>query len=373
MGGGWGWGWGGVGGSPEQTARALLVQASFDEAAAAGGAGAARRVRWSGTGALGAGDLGGPRAFLSQLGVLPLQGLPYGAVSEKSPLGAMLLEPERGPGGWAGLRERLRALDGVSPREAYAIGLAYAGPGQSGPAEILANESAAGGTHEDFEAFADALGWPAQAPQHAGLSPPRGFEGCPYWCDAASEALFLVAPRAKAGSARGAAAEASVAIVYANAARELSPAALGGEGTDVMIVVAPCQRILEHTGGAADVDPRGLYRVAVHARDGLPPLVAAPLVDGALLQRAVLPGLVRGGALAAAAAVRKARLGGVWGGAEHEARTPVARRRKLLAKITAAYGVPFDDETFMLRAQSVLVRPGDGAGEGARTALEEAA
>uniref|UniRef100_A0A7R9U367 Rap-GAP domain-containing protein n=1 Tax=Pinguiococcus pyrenoidosus TaxID=172671 RepID=A0A7R9U367_9STRA len=357
--------------------------------------------------------LAGPRIFMSCMGLLPLQGLPFRTVGSNAGRNgtadlpqALLLDPnasiadrassfEKGTsaavksrGRWPAMAQMLQELDAVRPRQTVSVAVVYVGPGQRTAQECLSNVSKqivtenpndalsdAPSTSPDFEAFVDALGWSVVLSKHAGWAgdldtSPNSADGVsqPYWCDESVEVIFYVAPRMPtvAGNSPQPAkkrliSHASIVVVYFDAAREFLPSTLayhnpdGSSNADVTVVVQPCRKVKYSQTRTKSVT--GLYRISLYTRRGIPAIAALPLLDGALVDRKTLGPLVRRAAINADRAIRRMQVGPYWGSKAAEELVPRTRRKRILQRIAKMYGVKFTDEkllemTLGLRSES---------------------
>ncbi|XP_041353753.1 ral GTPase-activating protein subunit alpha-1-like isoform X2 [Gigantopelta aegis] len=186
------------------------------------------------------------------------------------------------------LVRELKNLDSQMCRETHKIAVIYVAAGQEDRSSILSNS----GASKPFEDFVAGLGWEVDLGSH------QGFRGglqankttgstAPYYATSTYEAVFHVSTRIPSGSDESRNIKTrhlgndEVHIVWSEHSRDYRRGIIPTEFGDVLIVIYPL--------------PNGLYRIQIDRKPEVP--YFGPLFDGAILDRLVLPGLVRATAI----------------------------------------------------------------------------
>ncbi len=195
------------------------------------------------------------------------------------------------------LRE-LKNLDSKRCREAHKIAVIYVGEGQEDRESILYNSSGSA----EYEEFVSGLAWEVELESHAGFmgglksgGAKSAGETAPYYATSFVEAMFHVATRMPSSPEEGGLLQKTrhigndeIHIVWSEHWRDYRRGILPTEFCDVLIVIYPLRN--------------GLFRVQVSRKPEVP--YFGPLFNEAVVDRRVLPGLVRATAINASRAKR---------------------------------------------------------------------
>lgn len=192
------------------------------------------------------------------------------------------------------LRE-LRNLDNKRCREAHKIAVIYVGDGQEDKQSILSNTSGS----QEFEDFVSGLGWEVELETHTGfmggLSKSKATgETSPYFATSFVEVMFHVATRMPSHSEEALLTKTrhlgndEVHIVWSEHWRDYRRGILPTEFCDVLIIIYPLKN--------------GLFRVQVSRKPNVP--YFGPLFNEVIVDKRVLPGLVRATSINASRAKR---------------------------------------------------------------------
>ncbi|XP_012275924.1 ral GTPase-activating protein subunit alpha-1 isoform X2 [Orussus abietinus] len=192
------------------------------------------------------------------------------------------------------LRE-LRNLDGQRSRETHKMAVIYVSQGQEDKNSILNNVAAS----KEYESFVARLAWEVELESHTGfmggLIPGKASGAtAPYYATSFTEILFHVATRMPSDSPESLLQKTrhlgndEIHIVWSEHWRDYRRDIIPTEFCDVLIVIYPL--------------PKKLFRVQISRKAEIP--FFGPLFNECIVEDAVLPGLVRGTALAASRAKR---------------------------------------------------------------------
>ncbi|XP_056021439.1 ral GTPase-activating protein subunit alpha-1-like isoform X5 [Ostrea edulis] len=187
------------------------------------------------------------------------------------------------------LRE-LKNLDNQKCRETHKFAVIYVAEGQEDKNSILSN---CGGS-KAFEDFVSGLGWEVDLETHqgflGGLQQNRTTgDTAPYYATSLTECIFHVSTRMPSGTDDAMHIKMrhlgndEIHIVWSEHTRDYRRGIIPTEFGDVLIIIYPL--------------PSGLYRIEINKKAEVP--YFGPLFDGAILDRKVLPGLVRSTAISA--------------------------------------------------------------------------
>ncbi|XP_062620262.1 ral GTPase-activating protein subunit alpha-1-like [Saccostrea cucullata] len=185
------------------------------------------------------------------------------------------------------LRE-LKNLDNQKCRETHKFAVIYVAEGQEDKNSILSNC----GASKAFEDFVAGLGWEVDLESHqgflGGLQQNRTTgDTAPYYATSLTECIFHVSTRMPSGSDDAMHIKMrhlgndEIHIVWSEHTRDYRRGIIPTEFGDVIIIIYPL--------------PSGLYRIEINKKAEVP--FFGPLFDGAILDRKVLPGLVRATAI----------------------------------------------------------------------------
>lgn len=194
------------------------------------------------------------------------------------------------------LRE-LKNLDNRRCRETHKIALLYVAQGEEDKASIMFNSAGS----EEYERFVAGLAWEVDLSKHTGFL--GGLERnlstgttAPYYCNSTTEVIFHVSTRMPLDSDSNGfntkvrhLGNDEVHIVWSEHYRDYRHGIVNTEFGDVMIVIYP---LTNH-----------LFRIQIIKKPKVP--MFGPLFDGALVDRKVLPSLVRATAINASRASRE--------------------------------------------------------------------
>ena len=192
------------------------------------------------------------------------------------------------------LRE-LKHLDTQRCREAHKIAVIYVAAGQEDKHSILSNT----GGSEDYEDFVSGLGWEVELETHTGfmgglLRNKTSGETTPYFATSFTEVIFHVSTRMPSETADHLLLKTKhlgndeVHIIWSEHSRDYRRDIIPTEFCDVLIVIYPLEF--------------GLYRVTINRKPDVP--YFGPLYNEAIVEKAVLPHLVRCTAVNASRAKR---------------------------------------------------------------------
>ncbi|KAJ8308029.1 hypothetical protein KUTeg_012903 [Tegillarca granosa] len=186
------------------------------------------------------------------------------------------------------LRE-LKNLDNQKCRETHKFAVIYVAEGQEDKNTILSNT----GGSKAFEDFVSGLGWEVELETHQGFlgglqqNKTTG-DSAPYYANSLCECIFHVSTRMPSGTDEARhnikikhLGNDEVHIVWSEHTREYRRDIIPTEFGDVLIIIYPLSN--------------GLYRIQIQRKPEVP--YFGPLFDGAILDRKVLPGLVRATAI----------------------------------------------------------------------------
>uniref|UniRef100_A0A8W8IDE3 Rap-GAP domain-containing protein n=1 Tax=Magallana gigas TaxID=29159 RepID=A0A8W8IDE3_MAGGI len=185
------------------------------------------------------------------------------------------------------LRE-LKNLDNQKCRETHKIAVIYVAEGQEDKNSILSNC----GASKAFEDFVAGLGWEVDLETHqgflGGLQQNRTTGNtAPYYATSLTECIFHVSTRMPSGTDDAMHIKMrhlgndEIHIIWSEHTRDYRRGIIPTEFGDVLIIIYPL--------------PSGLYRIEINKKAEVP--YFGPLFDGAILDRKVLPGLVRATAI----------------------------------------------------------------------------
>lgn len=194
------------------------------------------------------------------------------------------------------LRE-LKNLDSRRCRETHKIALLYVAQGQEDKTSIMSNSVGS----EEYERFVAGLAWEVDLSKHTGFL--GGLEKnlstgttAPYYCTSTTEVMFHVSTRIPLASDSDGfnkkvrhLGNDEVHIVWSEHYRDYRHGIVNTEFADVMIVIYPLEN--------------HLFRIQIIKKPKVP--MFGPLFDGALVDRKVLPSLVRATAINASRASRE--------------------------------------------------------------------
>ncbi|XP_065187715.1 ral GTPase-activating protein subunit alpha-2-like [Sycon ciliatum] len=195
------------------------------------------------------------------------------------------------------LRRELKHLDSRPFRETHKIGVVYVGPGQAEKTAILSNTKGSA----QFEAFVAAISWEVDLAAHPGFM--GGLQRnattgstAPYYATSMCEVLFHVSTRMPTLEEKGIINKLrhigndEVQIIWSEHSRDWRRDIIRTEFGDVMIILYPMKS--------------GLCRVQILTKPGGKLPHFGPLFDGAVVDIASLPALVRATAINANRAKR---------------------------------------------------------------------
>ncbi|XP_033736327.1 ral GTPase-activating protein subunit alpha-1-like isoform X2 [Pecten maximus] len=185
------------------------------------------------------------------------------------------------------LRE-MKHLDNQKCRETHKFAVIYVAEGQEDKNSILSNS----GGSKAFEEFVSGLGWEIELETHqgfiGGLQQNRTTgDTAPYYATSLCECIFHVSTRMPSGTDDARHIKMrhlgndEVHIVWSEHSRDYRRGIIPTEFGDVLIIIYPLTN--------------GLYRVQINKKPEIP--YFGPVFDGAILDRKVLPGLVRATAI----------------------------------------------------------------------------
>ncbi|XP_022332235.2 ral GTPase-activating protein subunit alpha-1-like isoform X3 [Crassostrea virginica] len=185
------------------------------------------------------------------------------------------------------LRE-LKNLDNQKCRETHKFAVIYVAEGQEDKNSILSNCQAS----KAFEDFVAGLGWEVDLETHqgflGGLQQNRTTgDTAPYYATSLTECIFHVSTRMPSGTDDAMHIKMrhlgndEIHIVWSEHTRDYRRGIIPTEFGDVLIIIYPLSS--------------GLYRIEINKKAEVP--YFGPLFDGAILDRKVLPGLVRATAI----------------------------------------------------------------------------
>ncbi|CAH1791020.1 unnamed protein product [Owenia fusiformis] len=185
------------------------------------------------------------------------------------------------------LRE-LKHLDSQRCRETHKIAVFYIGPGQEDKQSLLSNK----GGSKQYEDFLAGLGWEVDLETHCGFL--GGLQrnkstgtSAPYYATSTLEVIFHVSTRMPSDTEDERHRKLrhlgndEVHIIWSEHTRDYRRGIIPTEFGDVIIVISPLHN--------------GLYRIHIDRKPEVP--YFGPLFDGAIVDHAILPGLVRATAI----------------------------------------------------------------------------
>jgi hypothetical protein len=183
------------------------------------------------------------------------------------------------------LRE-LKSLDDQTCRETHKIALIYIGEGQEDKSSILSNEQGS----QDYEDFLSALAWQVDLDQHegfmGGLQHNQQLKTAPYFANSMCEVLFHVSTQMSSQTNDQISkwrhlGNDSVQIIWSEHTKDYDRSILATEFADVIICVYPLRN--------------SLFRIQIIKKPSVG--YFGPLFDGAIVNKNVLPTLIRATAI----------------------------------------------------------------------------
>lgn len=224
------------------------------------------------------------------------------------------------------LRRAVKLLDDTPARECHKIGVIYVAEGQDDQRQILRNYGV--DSDKRYQHFLRGLGWRVDMRQHRGFVGGLDRSGVDngthsiYYAGPSEEIMFHVVTMmptrdsdAQQLHKKRHVGNDHVQVVYCNDHKMYRPATITSQFNDAHIVVYPL--------------PNGLYRIAVHRKETMPPF--GPLHDGMIVTPQTLGPLVRTSVLNASRARR--RLNAKYVG-------PARTRRQNIKDIVARHSDP---------------------------------
>ncbi|ELU01115.1 hypothetical protein CAPTEDRAFT_167900, partial [Capitella teleta] len=193
------------------------------------------------------------------------------------------------------LRE-IKHLDNQKGRDTHKVAVIYVGPGQEDKVSVLNNVK--GSTL--YENFVAGLGWEVDLEMHTGFlgglqsANKSNGSSAPYYATSTKEVLFHVATRMPAENDEDRMRKLrhlgndEIQVVWSEHKRDYRRGIIPTDFGDVLIIIYPLSN--------------GLFRIHIDRKPEVP--FFGPLFDGAMVDRHILPGLVRATAINASSALR---------------------------------------------------------------------
>lgn len=220
----------------------------------------------------------------------------------------------------ASLIKELKHLDTQSLRETHKFAVIYVANGQETKASILSNQ----GGSKEYEMFLSGLGWEVDVETHKGylgLMPSNGSicKTTPYYASPTCEVVYHVATKMARGGLNQKwrhIGNDHVHIVWNEHCRPYRRSVMPTQFADVIIVLSPM--------------PNKLIQVNISCKPPMEPHLIGPLFDGAIIDFAILPMLVRVTAIRANTLLKQNKQGPIFFESRQKAIESIVKRFKLM-------------------------------------------